>query len=291
LASIWALAAFLPGLIYPARQVPDLVWTLLPLWILSSLLLSQVLPPRLESGLRLPALGMAFVSALFLVLIAYNWLRLTRLSAEPILYAAIIGGLVLMTLIILVLVSLGWQWQVSAVGLAWGFTAVASIYMFAAMWGLSQIRPNQPEELWTVGPGPGQVEELMETLEDISTWHTGLRTEIDIAVLYQSSSLRWNLRNFSNATYIRSLSPDEQPSVILTGLDDVEPRFSTSYRGQALIWTRTSLLPESFPPNLTTWITEREIQTGSRQIILWVRNDLFPGYTPTDPGAGTDANP
>jgi len=291
LSSIWVLAAILPGIIYPARQVYDLVWTLLPLWILSSVLLSQVLPHRLESGLRFPALGMAFVTALFLVLISYNWLRLTRLNAEPVLYAAIIGGLVLMTLIILILVSLGWQWRVSAVGLAWGFTAVASVYMFAVMWGLSQVRTNQPEELWTVGPGTGQVEELKETLEDFSEWQTGLRTEIDITVLLQSPSLRWNLRNFTNVAFTRSLSPDQHPSIIISGLEDVEPRFSTSYRGQELIWTRTLVIPGAFPPDLTAWITERAMQTNSQRIILWVRNDLFPGYSPDNPGEGTDALP
>jgi hypothetical protein len=291
LLSLWALIALLPGLLYPSRQVFDAVWAVIPLWILTAILLSQLVPGRLHPSLRLPALGLAGLTAMFLGLIWYNLLRLGNLQAQPILYAAIIGGLIVMALIVIVLASLAWHPSVAAVGLAWGFTAVAGLTMFAGMWGMSQVRTNQPAELWMVEPGAGQVNELIRTIHQLSQRQTGLYQAIDIVTDIDSPALHWALRRFQNMVFTRSIAYDQQPAIILTEGAHPHPRQSSAYRGQELVWRLKPAWEGAAPPNLLRWLTFRESPTTSQTIILWARSDLFIGDPDLDDGVDDQPNP
>jgi hypothetical protein len=284
LFSLGAVAALLPGMLYPARQVSDASWALIPLWALTALEISRMLPGNLARSLRLPALGLAGVFALFLILIGYNLLRLNNLQAQPILYAAIIGGLLLMALIVTILVSLGWHPAVGITGLAWGFTMIFTVYMFAGMWGLSQVRVNQPAELWIEGVGTGQPEVLLRTIDQLSQWKTGLHQTLEIVVNVESPGLQWALRHHSNVTYTKtkSVPVGQQPAILITDAGQAQS-ISRNYRGQELVWNRIPAWEGTLPPNLLRWITFREMPTTTQTIILWARNDLFPGGSASMP--------
>jgi len=69
--SLWFIVAFTLILVYPARQVFDLVWVLTPLWALAAIELAHDI--RVDSSSRLVAAGEA--AAVFLLL-AIVWMNL-----------------------------------------------------------------------------------------------------------------------------------------------------------------------------------------------------------------------
>lgn len=281
--SLWAAAALVLGMLYPSRQVSDGLWVILPLWALAAMELSRFAAAPIEAPLRLPTLGLGGVSALFMILIWYNLLRLGNLQAQPVLYLTIIGGLGLMTVIVISLVGLGWSWRTASIGFSLGFCLVAGGYMLAAMWSMSQVRPNHPAELWSMPPGSGQTRELVSTLEEIAQWNSGLRNELDIQVTFPSTSLQWALRNFSQVETVTALAANQQPAIIISLSSQENPSLESRYRGQELIFSRSTSWEGALPPNLLRWLTFREFATTSQKMILWTRADLFPGRE-SDPG-------
>jgi hypothetical protein len=274
--SLWAATALVLVMIYPSRQIADGIWVVVPLWILAALELSRFAAAPIEVPLRLPTLGLAGVSALFLILIWYNLLRLGNLQAQPVLYLTIIGGLGIMTGIVISLVGLGWSWRTASTGFTMGFCLVAGGYMLAAMWSASQVRSNHPAEFWATPPGAGQINELVSTLEEIAQWNSGLRNELDIQITFSSTSLQWALRNFNQVEFVSTLSA-EQPDIILTLSSQENPSLVSLYRGQELIFSQPNGWNGAWPPNLLRWLTFREFAATSQKMILWARSDLFPG--------------
>lgn len=287
--SLWAGCALVLAMIYPSRQVAGLIWTLIPFWLLAASELSQHLPDLSVSTQKLPGIGLASAITLFIFLIWYNLLRLSSLGAQFYLYAAIIGGLILMAVIVIILVTLGWGMDATRFGMVWGTSLILGAYMLSAMWGASQVRPNDPVELWTIAPGTGQVKELLTTIKDLSSWRYGLKNSIDIHTNLSTPDLQWALRDFPNAVYMTTLNYDLLPDVILTGQSQMETGTLSGYRGQQLVWSRTALWQGIFPPNLLRWLTYRELPTTSQPIILWARGDLFPGGVIT--GTESSLNP
>lgn len=274
--SLWAISALIPAWFYPSRQVPDAIWAVVPLWMLAAMELSRYMPERTLKGFRLPALGLAGLICLLLIMISYNLLRLNHLQAQPILYVAIIGGLVLMTGIVVALVALGWHPAVAITGSVWGITVLLIGYMLSAMWGMSQIRANQPEELWTVGTGPGLSQYLLETINDLSHWQAGMYRAIDVAVNVRSPALQWELRNFPEVQYLHTLSEDLYAAVILTEPDAFPSGLSGRYRGMELVWRRLPAWQGITPPDLLRWLAFREAPVAFESIQLHARRDLFP---------------
>ena len=275
--SLWAGCALILAMIYPSRQVTSTVWALIPLWLLAASELSQHSLPQPNSPQRLPGLSLAGIVAFFIFLLWYNLLRLGNLNAQLYLYAAIIGGLFMMTVIVVILVSLGWGFEAARFGLVWGSSLIMALYMLSAMWGASQTRSNDPIEFWTIAPGTGQEKQLLATLEDLSTWQYGLKNMVNIHTNLTSPGLRWALRNFPNVSYMTTLDYDLAPDVILSSSPQTEAGNLPGYRGQEFIWSRTAVWNGVIPPNLLRWLTFRELPSTSQPIILWARGDLFRG--------------
>jgi hypothetical protein len=275
--SLWIGCSLILSMLYPSRQVVDTIWVLAPLWLLAASELNHYGLPSASSSFRIPSLTLAGVISFFIFLIWYNLLRLGNLGAQPYLYAAIIGGLILMLLIVFVLFSLGWGFSTARFGVVWGFSLIAGMYGFSAMWGSSQVRPNNPVELWTIAPGIGKPDILIQTLEDLSAWQYGMNNEIEMQTSLSEPGLKWALRNFHRVDYISKIGTDQMPEVILTDRSQNEPALQASYRGQELVWSKTALWHGVLPPNLLRWLTYRELPTSSNIVILWARSDLFPG--------------
>lgn len=274
---VWSLAALLAGMSYPARSTADAAWALAPLWGLAALELSTHSLQRVEKPFRLPALGLGGLLTLFLVLIWYNMLRLSNLQAQPVLYAAILGGLVVMTLIVILLVGLGWSPMTARLGIVWGFSLVLGAYMFSGMWGMAQVRPSSPIELWTISPTPVQARELVETVAELSQWELGLSNALDITVTQASPSLIWALRGFSRVEEVNVLAYDALPSILVTGALQENPALLDSYRGQPFAWEQSAPFETILPSNWLRWLTYREMPVVRQNIVLWARSDLFPG--------------
>jgi hypothetical protein len=273
----WFVFSLLLWVIYPAREVYDLVWVLVPLWVLAALELSRYLPG--QEGLWVSLTQ----AAVMIVLLALFWLTLAGLAQAPLtspgigLRYSILGGILVLGILTSGLVSLGWSWKVAGRGAVWGLSAGLGFYVLSSMWGAAQLNYNQPQELWTPGSGPGQVTLMLQTLGDLSEWNTGFRHSIDVTAPQDIPSLQWVLRDYARARYVNTPSSSDQPSVVFTREGDQSPELAAAYRGQDFVWWVNPDWEGALPLELERWITYRQAPVQNIHLILWARTNLFPG--------------
>ena len=279
--SLWAAFALLLATLYPARQVLDLVWVIVPVWALASFELARQFSRR--TGLQtlyVPA-GQA---VLVFLLLAFAWLMVANLGNPRVLVTpeilqnalVLIFGALLMAVLSSALVGLGWSWEASRQGVLWGVTASLVLWMLSGAAGSTQLRRGAEQELWVNRPVTAQADLLLSTLSDLSTWQTGHRSTIDVSVTVEVPSLQWTLRNFPSASYGNALSLENRPSTIITYLGQESPAVAASYRGQEFAWQTYPVWEGILPDNLPQWLAFREAPKQHTQIILWAREDIFP---------------
>lgn len=277
LLSLWALVSLLLSVIYPARQVGDLAWTLIPLLALAALEISRHLPAREDQTTRLVSLGLAGLILLLVIISWLNLLTLVRLNGNSILYGAVIAGALLMAGVAALLVAIGWSYPAARMGFAWGIIFGLGLGLISATIGVSQVRPNDVRELWSTSPAAGQMPELADTLSALSDWETGFNDQIDIVVTADSSILRWALRNDPYVTFASSPESAASPAVVITWKDQESPTLAEIYRGQDLILQWYPGWQGVLPSPLLPWLTFRQAPMAQLQIVLWARADVFPG--------------
>lgn len=276
---LWLLISLVLTLVYPARQVSDLVWVLVPLWALAADGLAVYLPDEKPSVISWLQAGLVLVlAALFWnTLIATSQIVPQTELPWPAVQLGILFGILALGAMTTALVSLGWSWTVSRDGLVWGLTAAFTIYSLAILWGSAQLRPNQPQELWGPAPGIGQVRLVQETITDLSEWHTGLGNKIEIVSTIDTPSIRWALRDFTQVRYIPEIPIGEMPAVLLTRQSAETPELTAAYRGQDFVWWLRPAWDGPLPADFVSWLTFRKAELEFEHIILWARSDLFPG--------------
>lgn len=280
LLSLWLAFAFGIALLYPARQVGDLVWVLLPLWTLAALELARSFDWESEGGLV--SIGQAL---LIFLLLALFWINLSRLGAEvssaqsPALRLGVLGGVLALTVLITALVAFGWSWKIARRGLIWGLSVALGIYGLANMWSASQLHYKGNVELWNPYPTTLNADLLIKTIEDLSEWNTGMTDNIDITVAVKASSLRWALIDFSRASFVperQLLAISGEPSIVIAHQVQEAPSLAASYRGQDFAWWSYPGWLSALPPDFFNWLVFRKAPVQQEQLILWARADLFP---------------
>jgi hypothetical protein len=278
---LWALFSLGLALIYPNRQVSDLVWTVVPLWALAALELQKYLPQERLHPLSLVQAGLLFIlGALF-------WITLiaTQQVAPPTglpwmgVRSAILGGILALGALTTVLVALGWSWEVSRSGLILGVVATFAVYGLGTMWGAAQLRQNDPRELWQSPPGAGDAGLFLVTLRELSDWSTGFSQQVDVVSLVDTPSLRWALRDYPKARFTVAPPAGELPTIVITRQGQEIPALTASYRGQDFAWWVWPGWTGVLPQDKVAWLTFRQAPLGRDQIILWARSDIFPGAT------------
>lgn len=279
---IWTAILLVMLLLYPARQVSDLAWVLVPLWALAAWELQRYLPEKGTSPISIILASFVFILyALFWnTLIAFDQPLFTLGAVTINFRAAVAVGILAMTALTIILVSLGWSWRVARLGLVWGTTAACTLYLLSLTWGASQLRPNTPQELWNLGPGGGQAALFEKTLNDLSARNVGYRHQIDILTTVDTPSMRWVLRNYPQAQFTADLEIGELPSVIITRQEGEAPQLNTAYRGQDFVWWQQPGWSGALPTPILRWLTFREAEIKNETVILWARSDLFPDGTP-----------
>jgi hypothetical protein len=275
---LWAVLGLLLATLYPGRAVSDLIWVLVPVWLLAAWTLHTHL-----QGIRLNPVSLAH-SGLLLVLCSLFWMTLiaTRLIEPlpgmpwPVLRAGVILVVLVLGGLISALIAMGWSWTVSRDGMAWGLGAALFIYTTGAMWGAAHLRPNMPEELWGPPPAAVQVDLFTQTLIDLSKWQTSLPDTLDIVSLVDTPALRWALRNFPQTSFLSEPPSGKRPSVVITTQELSAPELAASYRGQDFLWSAWRGWEGSLPPDFVTWLAFRKTPQQTTHIILWMRADLKP---------------
>jgi hypothetical protein len=276
---VWALSALLLGLLAPGRQASDLVWVIFPLWGLASMELQRHLPEGELNPISLAQMGF------LVVLLGLSWFNLASLSRAAIPGAAelmarygLMLGILALGALTTILIGLGWSWPVARHGLVWGVVLAGSLYLLSSMWGASQLRLNQTQELWNHTPATGQIGLMLDTLQDLSRWNeSGFPEQIDLVLTTPAASLRWALRDYQNLRLLDQPPIGELPSIIITTHSQQAPELTASYRGQDFDWWLRAGWTGALPLDLNRWLAFREAPTLPDQVILWARADLFPG--------------
>jgi hypothetical protein len=271
--SLWSIIAFTLTLIYPARQVSDLIWAVLPLWVLSATeIVRYFRMPRYD---RNETFG---VFALTFILLIFSWLNLAKTGLLPQNFEftnqhqLLLAGSLALLFLSLTLIAYGWSVEVATLGGVWGILLALGIYTLGTAWGATGLRTPKGVEIWDSAPRVAQAGLLYQTVADISTWSRGDDQALNIVITeINSPALNWVLRNHYVEEAL-SLDPSSTPDLVITPKTE-DIALAASYRGQDFIW-RTS--PDWLTMNSwAKWMVLREVPKQSEEIILWARNDLF----------------
>ncbi len=271
---LWVLAAFLLALFYPARQVGDLAWMLLPLWTLAAL----------EIGRHLDVAGLtvwelAGVTLLVVTILAFAWIDLAGVPSfmgdAPFLQTRMLlfFGALLLAVLSLLLVGMGWSEKLAVIGAVWGFGLFLLAYTLGAGIGAAGLRPEGSQEMWSPGAQIGQAELLVRTANDISDWQKGYGESLSITIQgVDSPALRWALRGWD----VQDEMPldGSSPAMVVTP-QGVTLQEAASYRGQDFTWRQTPFWDMAVADSWLRWVVVRQMPVQSENIVLWVRNDLF----------------
>jgi hypothetical protein len=280
--SIWWLVSLALALAYPARQVTDLVWTLLPLWALAARQgIALLIVPRYD---RLPVLGQAMLA---LVILAFAALTLVSLANLPQVtplekqqYALRLVGAALMLVAGAGLIGWGWSRQVAVRGLAWGLGMLLLAFLVAAAWNASGLSTRQGREVWPSSAQPVGMDLLQRTITDLQTRNEQRTGALDIVVVDQPSpALRWMLRDQRRVSYVSQVPTGDSPALVITA-ERPDLGLAAAYRGEAFTVAESSRFSNPSPAAWLRWLVFRKLpdeQVQRQRVILWARGDLFPG--------------
>lgn len=271
--ALWALVMLVLTLLYPARQVSNLIWVAFPLWFISAVeLVHSLYLPRSD---RRETLG---VFALTVILLIFSWLNI---ASTGVLYGnmaitsthlALLAGSILLLLVSLALIAFGWSQEVAVLGGVWGTVFALGIYMLGIAWGSTGLRTPKGMEIWDSAPRVVQADLLLETVDEISTWSQGDVHSLDVVIEgINSPALEWLLRHYA-VEKVAGLDASTAPALLITPKSE-EVALADTYRGQDFVWRQQpDWLAAS---NLPRWVVLREVPLASEEIILWARNALF----------------
>ena len=272
--SVWMVVALLLAVFYPSRQVIDLGWMLIPLWALASLEVARSLDVR--PGERWEVSGAVALICVILVFIWLDFLVLTRPGTPPeqaLLRSWLLAGAFLLLVVSLLLVGVGWSIRIARFGAVWGLAAFLGVYSFGALMAASGHRnvPNSAE-MWRPGARLPMASLLLSTIQDQSAWsNKDVNAQpVTIAGL-ESPALKWLLRD--RPIEIRAgPGAAANPAMVITP-DQQDPALAAAYRGQGFVWRST---PSWSLIAFEEWLPRHEAAHVTENVILWVRNDLFP---------------
>jgi hypothetical protein len=291
--SLWVLTASLVALFYPARQVGDLAWMLVPLWALVALELSN--HARIFYEERREVAG---VVSMVTILLIFSWLAYAGIALDPrnpanatsnvlrfgntvllesfppTRYVLLIGVLLLLG-VSLMMVALGWSARTARLGGVWGLTLALGIYSLGMSWGATGLRTPNGWELWWSDRQPDQAGLLLMTVNEQSEWSTGDDMSQDVTLLdINSPALVWLLRGRSLQT-TSTLEAQQAPAIIVSPSQMDNLNLPIAYRGQDFVWRRAPSWNVLTIYEWIKWSVFRELPYDSETIIVWVRNDLF----------------
>lgn len=280
---VWWVLSLILAVVSSESGVDHFYWVSIPILIFAAFKLQNLFEQRLIEN-RLVFLSEAILVVGLSVFFFLNLLALVNngyLSPEET-RNRIIGTLLPIILIVVLTILLSWGWSFSATRLGFfaGILLLFSLAVFSNAWkagGLGNLPQNEMGNLrgYPIGSEP-----LTYTISDISSWNVGQDDRIDILIVgIEYPSLEWELRDFEELSKESSYNPNLSPSLLVTGIDQ-SISSSSSYRGQKFIWSEKPDLAAMKLVDWVKWAFFRTAPVEKTELILWARNDLFPG-TPT----------
>jgi hypothetical protein len=280
--SLWMLVAILLAVFYPAHQVTDLGWALVPLCALAALELARHIDIQPEEWVEVG--GVTLLTALILI---FAWLDLATLlwqfvpSPEASVRVGLFFGSLILLAVSLVLVAFGWSVRAAQRGGMWGAVIALGLYSLGATFSAGGLRATRTPELWSPGAYPAQADLVVSTLADLSEWDRGFVNSLSVTITdVRSAALLWVLRDYQ-VDQASTLDMASAPSIVITS-QQADPSLAAVYRGQDFAWLQT---PQWEGIAFTSawewldhwlhWLILRDLPYTSDTILLWARDDLF----------------
>ena len=272
--SLWMLVALLVVLFYPARQVSDLAWMLIPLWSLAALELARNLQIYPEE--RREVLGVVALCVLILVFMWLDFISLLQTigADQTALRSWLLFGSFFLLVVSVLLVAVGWSISSAKLGAVWGLVAALSIYSLGAMTGAAGLRASPTTELWSPGSTVPTANLLLTTVDQMSDWsNKNINSQSVMIDGINSPALQWLLRGHK-LDVVDALDASASPPIVVTANQN-NPKLAAGYRGQSFVWRQTPLWSQAQLIDWMNWLAYRQMPQSSETIIVWVRDDLF----------------
>jgi len=164
-------------------------------------------------------------------------------------------------------------------GLALGTLAYLLVFGFGLGGRAAFIAYDDPRELWYVDPVTHDMDELRDTLQEMSLRATGTPHLIGVTVQAPGDgALAWALRSFPNAVFVRGVGSEVSTAAVVMPVTVPQPAMGADYVGKDLIlrrmWATDSL---SWRDGLM-WLYRGDSRlkpVPSEQVMLWVRKDVY----------------
>ncbi len=274
--SLWMLVALLLALFYPARQMGDLAWMLIPLWALAALELARA--ANVHPQERSEVLGVVALTAVILAFIWFNFLALMQTpgdSQQSTLRTWLLFGAFFLLFISMLLVAVGWSIRSARFGAVWGLTVALGLYAFSATMGAAGLRLiPEAVDMWRPGSNMPESDLLLTTVDQVSDWSQDNINSQPVTIAgIQSPALQWLLRG--HAVFLTdALDVSAAPPIVIT-TDQDNPALAASYRGQGFVWRDQPQWAQTGLSDWVNWLGFHQVVQNPEKIIVWVRGDLF----------------
>ncbi len=279
---IWALVALVLALIYPGKQTGDLVWALLPLWLLAAI----------ELGHHFDFAGshrweVAGTATIMFALLVFGWLNLASITnmdlGSDVAHTRLwlLAAVVLLIVLSLLLVGTGWSVSVARLGGVWAGLIALTLFTIAMTTGAAGLRQPLTVELWQPVPRTGRVDILLKVASQISDLNRGYTAQLPLTILNEGSpALHWLFRDWQ-VQDVSELAPDVTPALIITPAENLS--LSVKYRGESLVLHETPGWNKATSSDWLKWFIYRQMPLLQDNVILWVRSDLMLDSQDTSP--------
>ncbi len=166
------------------------------------------------------------------------------------------------------LVSWGWNGGIARRGLVWGLSAILMIYALGVATEAGAMRLQYTSEMWINGPSLPQVNLLVNTLNQLSDSHAGVKANLDLVVVgVQSPGLEWALRQFPKPLFTSTLEPGTTPSVVITA-KTAQPSLTALYRGDAFVLSQQPEWSLISPAEYLAWFIYHTAPQNNLSVIF-----------------------
>jgi hypothetical protein len=272
----WSVLSLLTMLIQPGRQVLDLIWAILPLWVLTARFVSS----NFEFSVN--GLGVRFAVMLFsIVILGFVLINIRSISETDFGQVGMINHLiaiaagVILLIISILLVGFGWQFEYALSGLFFGLTIFTIITTLALSLPGIMGRSGNKAELWQTDAISSNGDVIVDIISEVSDRMVGEPFEVEVAVAGNGVLIHpWTLRDFRNINYYNNLPGNLMPGFILTN-QDLSSKASSTYRGNEYLVVKQPSWDNFRLKEIVSWMITRNVTYDQRNVFLWVRTDLL----------------
>jgi hypothetical protein len=276
----WLVIASVLLLLYPGRQVADLAWVLIPLYILAAGTLDRWLASLPEMGLVGAAqAGFVFALLAFVVLNYLGTYSLQELANLQLRWISMAGALIILVLLG-ILIAWSWSVRIAMLGTISGTLLLLAVFNLSNTFNAGGIKAYPQANIYQSDGYFQEADLLLQTVNDISRWSTGDQDTLGVTLVgMKSPAIEWLLRNAKGTHEEDFLSPSSSPAMVVSA-GNAEITLGSNYSGQDFVASERPAWSLMSFGEWVSWLVYRDAPLEKTAVILWVRNDLFPGANP-----------